>query len=251
MAPGSRMPPSGTVSVWSLILTLTGAASTVALVTRRRPRRAAIVFSSRRSIDRSRVPDDDRRRDIEGAGGDGDRGVHVVRRAEVEARPIDGARREARQRRLERRRRLRHRFVGRDRPARRRRPHRRIERLPGRSRVGRRGRDGGRRIRLGRPPGVAEQQHARHRGQHREDKRRDESARGGGHGADRRRDVNAGGNEELAAFDGYDPRDGRPRRVPRGAPRSCRTSDSSPRTPIARRTGTTRRPTSRRDCRAR
>ncbi len=49
-APAGRMPPSGTTIVWSLIVAATGTPSTVTGRSRMSPRRAAIVFSSTRSI---------------------------------------------------------------------------------------------------------------------------------------------------------------------------------------------------------
>ena len=52
------------------------------------------------------IRDDDRRRDVDHAGPDGDRGVHVVGRVEVEARPPDRPGDEADARRLDGRRRL-------------------------------------------------------------------------------------------------------------------------------------------------
>jgi hypothetical protein len=49
-AAAGRIPPSGTMSVWSRTLTLTGVSSTAASVIRMDPSRAAIVLSSRRSM---------------------------------------------------------------------------------------------------------------------------------------------------------------------------------------------------------
>jgi hypothetical protein len=48
--PGARMPPSGTTIVWSLIVAATATPSTVTGRSRISPRRAAIVFSSIRSM---------------------------------------------------------------------------------------------------------------------------------------------------------------------------------------------------------
>ena len=50
VAPSGRIPPSGTWMVWSLTVGVTADPSTVRLRIRSRPRRAAAVFSSSRSI---------------------------------------------------------------------------------------------------------------------------------------------------------------------------------------------------------
>ena len=49
LAPSGRIPPSGTISVWSEIVGLTATPSTVRLEIARRPSRAATALSSSRS----------------------------------------------------------------------------------------------------------------------------------------------------------------------------------------------------------